>query len=118
MDPLVRAPRKERKREKRIERKSKKLKPTLIIKEAEEVFDIENEQKEEKEEKLKDIIFPGVVAFSICIISWLIFPNLVSPIFIFIWIIITGLVSLIATAFSLTLIHKTVKNNIKNLLSR
>ena len=75
--------------------------------------------KEEKSEwYIMDILLPGVVAFSICIVSWLIFPSLVSPIFIFLWIIITGLVSLIATAFSLKLIHKTIQDNIKNLLSR
>lgn len=57
--------------------------------------------EEKSEWYLKDIVFPGIVAFSICIISWLIFPNLVSPFFIFIWIIITGLVSLVATGLSL-----------------
>jgi O-antigen/teichoic acid export membrane protein len=65
---------------------------------------------------IKDILFPGVVAFSVCIVSWLILPNLDSPVFIFIWIVITGLVSLMATAFSLRIKHKAIKDHIVNLL--
>ena len=70
--------------------------------------------KEEKRDwYIKDILLPGVVAFTICIISWLVFPILTSSFSIIIWIIVTGLVSMITTAFSLKLLHKTIKDGIK-----
>jgi len=74
--------------------------------------------EEKSEWYLNDIFFPAVIAFSTSIISRLIFPSLLSPIFILIWIIMTFLVSLIATAFSLKLIHQTIKDAFKILLNR
>lgn len=61
--------------------------------------------EEKKEWYLNDIVLPGIVSFAICIISWIIYPNLGSHIFTFIWILTTGVISFIATGLSLSCVR-------------
>lgn len=56
---------------------------------------------EKKEWYLRDIFFPGITAFSVCIISYALFPKLNSNVFNFAWIIVTGIVALIVTGMVL-----------------
>ena len=50
---------------------------------------------------LNDIAIPMVVAFAVCLISWLLAPALNAPIVIFVWLGLTGILSFILTGLTL-----------------
>lgn len=62
-----------------------------------------------KEENWKwyfnDIAIPMIVAFSVCLISWLIAPALQNPLVIFVWLALTGIMSFITTGLTLPYIR-------------
>lgn len=74
--------------------------------------------EEKSEWYLKDILIPAIVAFSICFLSWMLYPNLISPINVLLWIILTGLVTLIGTGFSLTYVRIFVFRYITSILNK
>ena len=57
---------------------------------------------------LKDIIFPVIVVFLLCIVSFLMLPKDQSPFFITLWIMLSGL----ASVFTSGLVMKSIRNMI------
>lgn len=65
-------------------------------------------KSELKEWYIDDIIKPFIVSMGLCLLSKLIFPEFDSKIQTILWLIITGLIVLITTAFSLNRIKSTL----------
>jgi len=71
-------------------------------------------EKEKTKWYLQDVFLPMLVAFGVCLISFLCFPKtLLKPLILGGWLISTGIIVTIATGFTLPHIRKIVRMQIK-----